>query len=466
MEPCAAMRPAFLKGDEGTLLTSHEAEYIVEHLSCLGIDQVGSAAWIKQHANLEKLNLQAHYNTMALCDEFVMAALISHNKMDVLIHELLVIEIWLEKVFPHLLPALAVQATTMTLGLLLYHEATIINLLEVALFHSEACEALGSDALLELADYTYRKVVYLNTKAWEDASAKERTASEMVNLKPEEEVEDKVARNRFCAGVCALSVLRYLTDYISSLSPCVMARLLDCHDVVMALIPLVESAPWTRKRKSGDKRWVEKYSKGKWSEVPPADRYLLVEPDVQLWLAINNLLVDLKCRNKYAYDSYRRSQVLKLHKYVNDLLLDQLPVLKDLRWVLEELQLKILNTDPDRGGLILEQVPALRESMLRRDDWQELAQKQLLTILANEAPNQSAMNERVLEMMRMFEFGELMEPPTCAACGGQAVNRCSRCKTEWYCGKACQVRVWQKHKKACELLVRASHNQPNKIVQA
>ncbi|OAE24064.1 hypothetical protein AXG93_2402s1230 [Marchantia polymorpha subsp. ruderalis] len=348
MEPCAAMRPAFLKGDEGTLLTSHEAEYIVEHLSCLGIDQraTSSTKPAGQISNLWlnlALLLQAHYNTMALCDEFVMAVsdILVYTTSD---HSQIASCRYQE----------AVQYVKVSQWKFRDYIGKKSVVQQVALFHSEACEALGSDALLELADYTYRKVVYLNTKAWEDASAKERTASEMVNLKPEEEVEDKVARNRFCAGVCALSVLRYLTDYISSLSPCVMARLLDCHDVVMALIPLVESAPWTRKRKSGDKRWVEKYSKGKWSEVPPADRYLLVEPDVQ------GVSV-----------SYVRVFTITLKTEMQK-------TLEDNSGVLEELQLKILNTDPDRGGLILEQVPALRESMLRRDDWREMNHLNLL----------------------------------------------------------------------------------------
>jgi hypothetical protein len=36
--------------------------------------------------------------------------------------------------------------------LVLHHEVTVANLLEVALFHREACEAAGEDALLEVRD--------------------------------------------------------------------------------------------------------------------------------------------------------------------------------------------------------------------------------------------------------------------------------------------------------------------------
>ena len=42
-----------------------------------------------------------------------------------------------------------------------HHEATLCNLLEIAFFHMDACEAAGDDALLELTDYCVRKLVYL-----------------------------------------------------------------------------------------------------------------------------------------------------------------------------------------------------------------------------------------------------------------------------------------------------------------
>jgi hypothetical protein len=42
----------------------------------------------------------------------------------------------------------------------LYHEATIVNLLEVVLFHKHACVACG-DAIVELVDYCHRKLTYL-----------------------------------------------------------------------------------------------------------------------------------------------------------------------------------------------------------------------------------------------------------------------------------------------------------------
>lgn len=40
--------------------------------------------------------------------------------------------------------------------------------------------------------------------------------------------------------------------------------------------------------------------------------------------------------------------------------------------------------------------------------------------------------------------------PTCAQCGKEAVQRCSRCKSTWYCERQCQVNAWRVgHKSEC-----------------
>ena len=42
--------------------------------------------------------------------------------------------------------------------------------------------------------------------------------------------------------------------------------------------------------------------------------------------------------------------------------------------------------------------------------------------------------------------------PRCVVCNGEnAKMRCSRCRSERYCGKECQVQHWPIHKKQCKL---------------
>lgn len=55
---------------------------------------------MKQHEVLGKLNMQAHQNTAANSDEFVMGNLITYDKMACLVHELLAAEAWAAVLFP------------------------------------------------------------------------------------------------------------------------------------------------------------------------------------------------------------------------------------------------------------------------------------------------------------------------------------------------------------------------------
>jgi hypothetical protein len=48
------------------------------------------------------------------------------------------------------------------------------------------------------------------------------------------------------------------------------------------------------------------------------------------------------------------------------------------------------------------------------------------------------------------------EPAKCAECGEPAPKKCSRCQSEWYCRRECQVKHWQKHKKACDMIHEAT----------
>ena len=41
----------------------------------------------------------------------------------------------------------------------------------------------------------------------------------------------------------------------------------------------------------------------------------------------------------------------------------------------------------------------------------------------------------------------------CGMCKSKdATKRCSRCKSEWYCNRACQVKHWKDHKKFCKTI--------------
>ncbi len=55
--------------------------------------QVGSSQWMLQHDSIERLNMQAHQSAQHHSDEFVLEALLSHDRIVVLVHELLTAEV-------------------------------------------------------------------------------------------------------------------------------------------------------------------------------------------------------------------------------------------------------------------------------------------------------------------------------------------------------------------------------------
>ena len=61
------------------------------------------------------------------------------------------------------------------------------------------------------------------------------------------EFQDKLKDLRFGTALAALSVLRYLTDHMTELPLGVMARMLDTHDTIVQLVPLLEERPWMRR---------------------------------------------------------------------------------------------------------------------------------------------------------------------------------------------------------------------------
>ncbi len=81
-------------------LSKFDADRIITSLKPIPIEKVGSAEWMKQRQNIEQLNMQAHQNVMMNHDEFIKEELNVQDKVKVLIHELIVIEIWKAKVAP------------------------------------------------------------------------------------------------------------------------------------------------------------------------------------------------------------------------------------------------------------------------------------------------------------------------------------------------------------------------------
>lgn len=87
---------------------------------------------------------------------------IANNKISLLVHDLIALELWQNKVFRHLKEQQEEPSSTFPTYTVLYHELIVANLLETLTFHVDAMEALH-DSAVDLADWCCRSLCYLVT---------------------------------------------------------------------------------------------------------------------------------------------------------------------------------------------------------------------------------------------------------------------------------------------------------------
>ena len=249
--------------DMPPIVDALEAERQIELLRKFNIEEVGSSEWMQQHERMEKLNLQAHQSAMTQSDEYILESILTFNKLEVLIHDLLIIEAWKEFIYPLLSERLAGR-NSMRLYFIFYHEATVVNLLECFLYHKHVCEA-GGEKILELVDYVARKLSRLNggydfrsvdavAKGFSGASADaaKEFASALECRTPIEELTQHFTEIEFRVCISACSVARFLTEHADVVPLSVLSRITDTHDLLMLFIPLIENPPWTRRLDNGN----------------------------------------------------------------------------------------------------------------------------------------------------------------------------------------------------------------------
>ncbi|XP_041816678.1 zinc finger MYND domain-containing protein 10 [Chelmon rostratus] len=430
-----------------------EAEGFVQSLETFSLKEVGSARWFRQHEYIEKLNMQAILNASAMHDEFVKELLISYGKIPVLVHEMILVEVWKQKVFPILCQLQDFNPkNTFHLYMVIHHEATIINLLETIMFHKDSCEA-ADDSVLDLVDYCHRKLTLLASKATRESltTRDQRNLTGKAVVSSIEELQTQSAALEFEISLKAVSVLRYITDHTESIS--VINRMLCTHNMPCVLVQLIDCCPWSRCTEGG----VDKYINGRWQKIPAEDHLKMTKLDGQVWISLYNLLLKEDCQRKYDFNSFNKSQLLKLRSFLTEVLIDQLPNLVELQRYLAHLA--VTDPAPPKKELILEQIPEIWNHIVRENSgkWKAIAKYQVKETFN---PSESDLRLQAQSLARTYNLDVmeslLPEKPKCGSCGKEATKRCSRCQGEWYCQRECQVKHWPKHKKACQLMAEAT----------
>ncbi|XP_058582808.1 zinc finger MYND domain-containing protein 10 isoform X3 [Neofelis nebulosa] len=435
------------------LLLPGEAAVLVRGLRSFPLREMGSGGWNQQHENLEKLNMQAILDATASQGEPIQELLVTHGKIPTLVEELIAVEMWKQKVFPVLcrLEDFKPQ-NTFPIYMVVHHEASIINLLETVFFHKEVCES-AEDAVLDLIDYCHRKLTLLVARSSrgnppEEEECQSSTPMQLEHYVAPQELQKQAELMEFEIASKALSVLRYITDCVDSLSLSTLNRMLSTHNLPCLLVELLEHNPWSRRE--GGK--LQQFEGGRWQTVAPSEQQKLSKLDGQVWIALYNLLLSHEARARYCLTSFAKGQLLKLQAFLTDTLVDQLPNLAGLQGFLA--QLALTETQPPKKDLVLEQIPEIWERLERenRGKWQAIAKYQLRHVFSPSEQDLRLQARRWAETYRLDVLEAVApERPRCAYCSAEASKRCSRCQNEWYCCRECQVKHWEKHGKACVL---------------
>ncbi|KAJ1339402.1 hypothetical protein BSLG_005968 [Batrachochytrium salamandrivorans] len=215
-------------------------------------------------------------------------------QIEIVVHNLLITSLWKTNVFPYLLEHLISQDSLKT-----YFMASLVNLMQVVLFEKEAFNQIG-DSMMPFLDYLVQGRFLCTVTTTEEEPLK--LANSLDSVSEQKWIQRNTADLNFSVAINSLASLRYITDSVDCLELSVLNRILKSQD---NLVVLLERAPWMRCTTSKDT--VQLFHDNKWQNIKNENIEVLGQIEAQL----KDLL--------------------------NELLIDQLPILVDLKRYLEEL---------------------------------------------------------------------------------------------------------------------------------
>lgn len=347
------------------------------------------------------------------------------DKVKVLIYDLVLSTVWKADILPLVRTHLETMAGSGAY-ILVSHEAQVANFLEVLLYHRAAVEAAG-DYLVDLIDYCYTKLLPL--------------ISLRTDLATEGGLDQQLSDTEFSLGIVSLSLLRFITDHLQGMPISLIQSLVEECDIFCLLVPILEKKPWIKSTQRGKLIFENQ----EWQ--PYTDTAKIPKTEAQVWLTIYSLFMNEDVRRKYDLNSYRRGNLLRLRKFLNEVVVDQIPVLGALHRALEEMSLMGESNAATMSSFSVQQLPELRTRIRAGKDWVEIAAYQKRELLIE---SEETRREDMQLLLQGFNY--LENDPTCARCKSDASSRCSKCHSEWYCSRKCQVEDWPTHKQICKVL--------------
>ncbi|KAK9892225.1 hypothetical protein WA026_019027 [Henosepilachna vigintioctopunctata] len=395
-----------------SILLPTEIEFYIDTMKPQEMRNLGSRQWLEWHQRLQKLNQEALIEASAMKEEYVKEILISFGKVNILIHEAILINIWKHKVLPQLMK------------LEPYPEKLVS-------FHPSSCEAM-EDAALDLLDYSTGMVSQLLSVKYQEMTSKESATQELVRQK------DNLI---FDIGIKSLSIIRYIAESMERLPLSICSNIYGQYDIPILLIELLRSKPWVKND--------QQYAFGKWKDW---DGEVVCHPEAQIWLTLRFILLDQACPQYYPITDNKRIQLLSLLSFLTPIILDQLSPLIELKQWLSQMTVMQQPSAPPRP-ILLENCLVIKENILSQagGKWKEIAKEQIAVIF-NGRKDYLVETAKILNEAYntdLLEKFDVKGSVSCARCGKDSIQRCSRCKKAWYCSRKCQVMHWQQHKEIC-----------------
>ncbi|KAH8270572.1 hypothetical protein KR018_011805 [Drosophila ironensis] len=442
-----------------------ELYMFVESIRPFQVRDVGSTKWLEVHEMVIKLSQQAALELAQKREEEVKEFLISRDKLRLLIHEAYCVTLWKTRVLPHLLEIDPNPQATFLIYTVLYHEAAVVALLDVCLYHPSGCETL-QESVLDLVDYCAQavaQVIGLVSMGYHENESK-LDVDEAVLTELERQKRDLIYK----IGLRCISILNYLADNISLFHLSATRRMLVTHDIPWLMVDVLCFRPWQRKTSKGLQKFIEE----KWTNVEDVTK--IVKPEAQAWFCVRQLLLNAQAMEQYTLNEARCKQLYKLLGLMHETLMDQLPPLIELKGFLSRLTLGAGGAKSD--PLLLEDIPQIQVELMKEVDrdggFYQIAQTQDAVFLNKNREDIIALATRLssaygTEMLCELEGMEDQQLPAgdkkdsgaggdgegsdhhCAICNVKAKKKCANCKLVHYCSRECQLKDWPKHKDTC-----------------
>ncbi|GAB0092024.1 Zinc finger MYND domain-containing protein 10 [Sergentomyia squamirostris] len=426
-----------------------ELDYHVKSVRKYRVSDIGRSSWFDQHEILVKIHQQAALEAREKREEFVKDGLIVEGKIKILVHNAYCLLVWKHKVLPDLLGRDLNPQSSFIFYTILFHEATIVAILETLLYHGEACEAL-EECSLDLIDYCLQGIIQMISLSEEDEDLPQNDGIG-------EEIEKHKKSFVFRIGIRCLTILSFLADNLEKISLSASNRLMEIHDTPCVLSEILHKRPWLRRRESG----FEKFIEDEWQPVAGDEISRVTKAEAHTWFCLRELLLNPVTFTKYEVKNFRQREISKCQGLLHDVLLDQLPPLVDLKSFLVALS---VSGDSNSGRakekkLLLEEIPQIREELMAEIEGEGsagIAEKIYRNLCSDNCPDLKGIASKLTKTYNLDVLEAFLPKKSrnidsfCAVCTQPASKKCSKCLTTHYCSRDCQVKHWKIHKSSCK----------------